>query len=351
MIRSIGRVDQRPKARLPCFGAARVAVVTIGLVASLVLGACGSTSREPSAAPIRGACDTTLGSAESITDAVANAEPGTTICLRPETFVVDELLINKKLTLQSTPGGRATLQGRLYLAPGSDGSRILDLNLNGNGPVDYYTSAAVAADRVTFANNDVTNEHTAICFAIGNARFGRADRTRIIGNTIHDCGSEPATNFEHGIYVADARHTLIRGNRIATNADRGVQLYPDAVRTRVIGNLIVGNGQGVVIGGNRSAASRGSLIEGNIVADSLLGANLASSFPSSGPVGRENVVHGNCIPETTLSGVAGIGPRQGFTATDNDPEINITADETPSSDETPEQCRAALSAGANEGSG
>ena len=51
------------------------------------------------------------------------------------------------------------------------------------------------------------------------------------GNTIHDCGALPATNFEHGIYVGDAVETVIRSNYIYDNADRGIQLFPHAVRT------------------------------------------------------------------------------------------------------------------------
>ena len=49
-------------------------------------------------------------------------------------------------------------------------------------------------------------------------------------NRIHDCGELPATNFDHGVYVAEARDTVIRDNWIYSNADRGVQLYPDAGR-------------------------------------------------------------------------------------------------------------------------
>ncbi|CAN5634969.1 hypothetical protein BH10ACT11_BH10ACT11_16010 [soil metagenome] len=330
-------------------------MVSVTLVAGLALLGCGEATTDPAPGPVpassHASCDTTLVPGDSLTDAISKVAPKTTICLRAGTFVVDELLINKQLTLQSAPGGRATLRGRLYLAPGSDGSRILDLDLNGNGPVEYFTSPTIAADHVTFRNDDVTNDHTAICFSVGNATFGRTDGARIIGNSIHDCGSLPATNFEHGIYVADARNTLIRDNLIADNADRGVQLFPNAMGTRVIDNLIVGNGQGLVIGGNRKTATRGSRIEGNIIADSQLGANLASSFPQIGPVGRDNIVRDNCISVGTVSGIAGIGRQLGFSLTGNEPDAEIVPEHAPSPDQTPTQCRAALSAGTGAGSG
>ena len=69
-------------------------------------------------------------------------------------------------------------------------------------------------------------------------------------NRIHDCGVLPATNLDHGIYVAEADHTVIRRNLIYDNADRGVQLYPDADGTVVTGNVIDGNGEGVIFGGD-----------------------------------------------------------------------------------------------------
>ncbi len=50
-------------------------------------------------------------------------------------------------------------------------------------------------------------------------------------NKIHDCGRLPRTNREHGIYLGKSRRATIRGNWLWNNADRGVQLYPDAQRT------------------------------------------------------------------------------------------------------------------------
>ena len=68
-------------------------------------------------------------------------------------------------------------------------------------------------------------------------------------NRIHDCGELPSTNKNHGIYVSEAKRTMIRDNWIYDNADRGIQLYHDADRSRVIGNVIYHNGDGIVING------------------------------------------------------------------------------------------------------
>ena len=75
----------------------------------------------------------------------------------------------------------------------------------------------------------------------------------IEGNRIHDCGELPAANHDHGIYVGNAAGRSIRDNWIYDNADRGIQLYPDADRTAITGNVIDGNGQGVIFGGERRA--------------------------------------------------------------------------------------------------
>ena len=63
-------------------------------------------------------------------------------------------------------------------------------------------------------------------------------------------GPLPSTNKDHGIYVTNAKDTVIRDNWIYDNVDRGIQLYPDAQHTRITGNVIDGNGEGVVFSGD-----------------------------------------------------------------------------------------------------
>ena len=92
-------------------------------------------------------------------------------------------------------------------------------------------SPTVNGDNIVFQDNDVTNRHQGICFNLGNASYGRAVDVTIQRNRIHDCGLLPANNHEHGIYLSYSDNTRILGNTIYDNADRGVQLYPDAQRT------------------------------------------------------------------------------------------------------------------------
>ena len=80
-------------------------------------------------------------------------------------------------------------------------------------------------------------------------------------NRIHDCGALPSTNKDHGIYVSEARGTVIRDNWIYDNADRGVQLYPDADGTPITGNVIDSNGEGIVFAGTGAEVSSNNLVD------------------------------------------------------------------------------------------
>ncbi len=149
-------------------------------------------------------------------------------------------------------------------------------------------SPVVNGRRILFVDNDVTNGHTEICFALGNPRFGVARDVTIQRNRIHDCGRLPATNLDQGVYVAVARGTRIVGNWIYENADQGIQLYPDARGTYVAGNVIDGNGEGIIFGGAARVAARDNLVQGNVISNSRIRNNVEWHF--DGPVGQGNVV-------------------------------------------------------------
>jgi nitrous oxidase accessory protein NosD len=177
----------------------------------------------------------------------------------------------------------------------------------------------VHARHATFVHNDVTNRHSAICFLLGSEAYGRADHARIEGNRIHHCGRLPRTNLDHGIYVEAAREALIRGNWIHDNADHGVNLYPNAQATLVTGNVIYGNGEGILFSGEDGAASSDNAVKGNVIADSRVRFNAESYWPAKNPVGRRNLLARNCLfggPEGVVNG--GVKePTLGFKAVDN----------------------------------
>ena len=229
------------------------------------------------------------------------------------------------LTLRSLPGQTATIQGRLWIARSAAFVTIEDLKLDGKSrdPACHGVpcpSPTVDAEHATFAFDDVTNEHTAICFDLGNRSYGIAVDTLITRSRIHDCGLLPATNHNHGIYVEAARNTTIVHNLIADNADRAIQFYPQSIGSRIENNLIIGNGEGVDFSGLGNLTSSDNIVRGNVIVDSQRGANVYSYYAPGTPAGKGNHVDGNCIggnPVGNPDGVLGVGPPVGFTLRNN----------------------------------
>ncbi|HEY5052022.1 MAG TPA: right-handed parallel beta-helix repeat-containing protein [Solirubrobacterales bacterium] len=214
--------------------------------------------------------------------------PGETGCFRAGQFVFDEADITQSnVTLTSYPGERATLKGTIKVEVGANQVTVSDLNLNGQGATDI--GPFVFANETTFDNVDVTNDHTEICFVIGSADPSDppATRTVIENSHIHDCGKLPSGNQDHGIYVSRADEAIIRDNWIYDNADRGVQLYPESHGVQVYGNVIDGNGEGVVV----SDASSDNVIQDNVISNSKLRWNVEAS----NLYGTGNVVRDNCV--------------------------------------------------------
>lgn len=242
--------------------------------------------------------------------------PGQTGCLRAGTFTGNVRLerggaAGAPITLTSYPGEQATIAGRLVVTAAADFVTVSRLRLNGANAEDL-PSPTVHADDVTFTHNDVTNDHTAICFILGSDQYGRARRTLIQFNRIHDCGKLPANNHEHGIYVEASDDATIVDNWIYKNADRGVQLYPDAQGTYVARNVLDWNGQGLIL----SRESSRNVVEHNVISNSRLRWNV-EQWELTGIL---NVVRRNCVWTERDDGYArngGIQPADEFLAIGN----------------------------------
>lgn len=227
-------------------------------------------------------CDLTasLGSAQQLADRLA---PGQTGCLREGTYNGDLMLTRHDVTLTSFPGERATILGTIKFQPGADRSALTHLNLVGT-----YIGPFIFANGVRLAYNDITNNHTEICVTINRYYNGPPPAGTVIEhNQIHGCGKLPSGNQDHGIYVGDGYGTVIRDNWIYDNVDRGVQLYPDAHGTKIYGNVITDNGEGIIF----SDASSGNQAWGNVVSYS----NIRANVESSNLYGGGNSFHDNCV--------------------------------------------------------
>jgi parallel beta-helix repeat protein len=218
------------------------------------------------------------------------------------------------IRLTSAPGGRATLVGRLYVPDTTNDAVFADLNLDGTN-AGNLSSPMVTGDRITFTGNDVTDNHTSICFGLGSdGGWGTAVDVVIDNNRIHDCGRLPATNHDHGIYVESTRNAVITNNYIYDNADRGIQLYPDAQGTTISNNVIDGNGEGILYSGESGLASSNNVATRNIVSNATVRYNVESWWPIGNPIGTGNVASDNCIWNGAQGNVAA---QVGFTAAGN----------------------------------
>lgn len=211
--------------------------------------------------------------------------PGETGCLRGGTYTQREVrVLRRKVTIRSAPGERALWRGRIVL----EGRRqkLVDLALDGAAGPKGLPSPTINAPEVVISDSDVTNPK-GICITVRTWDGERPDGFVIQRNRIHDCGRRPPTNHDHGIYVSEAVGGLIRDNAIFRNADRGVQLFPDAHRITVVRNTIDGNGSGVIF----SNESSRNVVRENLISNSVVRWNAESHDLS----GRGNRFESNCV--------------------------------------------------------
>src|ERR1700733_3664618 len=250
---------------------------------------------------------------------VSSLTPGETGCLEAGTYSENVTFrtagtATAPITLTSYPGQTATIVGRMYIVDGANYTTITRLNLNGENP-QQALSPMIDANNATFSHDNVTNDHTGTCFGIGSATWGWATGTLITHDTIHDCGQLPATNAQHGLYIGAATDTTIAWSLIYGNADRGIQLYPDAQHTTIDHNIIDDNGEGIIISGADGAASSYTNIYDNILSNANVRHDVESYWPPGNPVGVDNTVHNNCI---WGGGEGGIGMADGgYRASEN----------------------------------
>lgn len=252
----------------------------------------------------------------SVRRLVSRLQAGQTGCVEPGATFVEDVTIRRgglaglPITLTSPARPAATIRGRLYIADSANHVVISNLVLDGRNR-ENIPSPTVNGDDILFDHDEVTNHHTAICFLLGSRQYGQAVDVVIRASAIHDCGALPPSNQEHGVYVEWATRTVITGNAITRNADRGVQLFPDAQHSTVTHNYIVANGEGVIVSGDEDAASSDNVVAFNVISDSTIRHDVEEWW--QGPVGERNEVTSNCV-----GGPSSIQqPARGFVALDN----------------------------------
>ena len=303
------------------------------VAAALLLAAC---SGEPDVCTLYASPEGSEGASGSIEDPFPSVQrladslsPGQTGCLLKGTYREPDALLRigaPGITLRSAPGTRAEIRGRLWIRRSADYVTVRDLDLVGSAPPrnpgDESSSVTVNARGVRLINNNITNHNSTICISLGNPRWGPASNTLIKHNRIHHCGKLPPTNHHHGIYIGYATHTKVIANLIYKNADRGIQLYPNAQNSTIKGNIIDANGEGILFSGLREHSSSGNLLENNIISNSRVRWNVAANWRRAQAPGTDNLLSRNCLwasnPDPYYRKDGGVtSGRPGFTATRN----------------------------------
>jgi parallel beta-helix repeat protein len=244
-------------------------------------------------------CTRTLASGADITAAVTGASPGDVICLAAGgTFSAFNLSASpgdsgRPVTLTSADRSNpATVRGRVVLKAGADWLNFSYLKFNAAG--ESLPSPTIGSENTGWYYNDVTNEHSGICFNLidSGGEFGKAHDTVIDHNRIHDCGSLPAANLDHGIYVSGIG-TRITNNYIYGNADRGIQLR-GSQGAFVSHNIVDNNGEGITFG---DLSASDNIVLNNIFSNAIIRWNV-ESYWGSAPVGNGNVFKDNCVWST-----------------------------------------------------
>lgn len=236
---------------------------------------------------------------------VHHLRPGAVGCLSG-TFNSSFAIRRGGFRLTSVPGKRATIVGVVKITSTAHDVVLARLVLRSA----RTPNVRINGTRITIRRSVITNLHQGICISIGGGfeHWGIAHGVSLLQNRIHSCGRLPATNHDHGIYVEGSVGTVIAGNLIYDNADRGIQFYPNAQGSIVTNNVINGNGEGVAFGSESAGgeyrndyASSGNLVARNIISNSRERHNLEAWW--GGPVGVANIAKNNCLWNGALGNV------------------------------------------------
>ncbi|HEX8647246.1 MAG TPA: carbohydrate binding domain-containing protein [Thermoleophilaceae bacterium] len=162
-----------------------------------------------------------------------------------------------------------------------------------------FSSPVLHAEGIKLLDNEISNRRTGdseragIC--VNESNSGDPVSYEIAFNRIHHCGQLSSStgsprNHDHGIYVGAGgvgNGGDIHDNVIFDNADRGIQLFPEAANVTVRNNTIDGNGEGI----NLNLRSHDNTLDKNVITNSYWRWNV------EGPAitGTGNVMTNTCL--------------------------------------------------------
>ncbi len=259
----------------------------------------------------------------TLTKAIAAAEPGDTVVIRPgtygergtNTYFSSPGSAERPIVFRGDPGGpmpqilghvrisadHQTLNYMLFDGPTGPVKPASAENPDGEQvQVSIY---GPAVDGVEISDSEIRNSgwHAGIYAATANG-------VRIVRNYIHDNGdfNDPSqANMSHGIYFS-AGSGLIANNLIEHNVARGIQLYTNPHDVTIANNTVVSNGKAGI---QFAAQTQNSIAVNNLVAYNGLYGIRSAELTGSG-----NVVEGNLV---WANGGGGAPPTDGLTLAGN----------------------------------
>ena len=164
-----------------------------------------------------------------------------------------------------------------------DGTRT-----NTEQAMSFHSSTDITLDSVELINRrpNLDPNLAGTCVFLGDSP--KSTDITIKDSSIHQCGQLPRTNHEHCIYAANTTNLIVSNNRIYDCADRGVQLYPDADGSTIVGNLVDSDHQyGIDLDGDA---------DNNVVRNNVVDTPNGNTIYTGGTYsGSGNVVKDNCI--------------------------------------------------------
>ena len=246
--------------------------------------------------------------------------PGQTGCLPAgASFTSREVITavgtrSGRITITSAPGGtRAiladgieTTQATRFLTLANLAVGALDAspskNVSGTVILRGYSTALTGSD----VGSGTLTEVGRSCVVLEHA--GSA---LIEGNVLHECSGTSADRYSAGVLASVSVDARILNNVIYGNhGGDAIAFSPNAQLSRARFNLIVDNQGGIYFGGGANVASRGTLVEQNVITRTSR-FDVHSAYGETGPVGSANLLRKNCIWSPGAVTAAGVGFKMG----------------------------------------
>jgi CSLREA domain-containing protein len=193
-----------------------------------------------------------------------------------------------------------TRNGGGFLLPGANRMTISGNAVRYNNGPGFQVSGG--SDSVIIEGNEVISNTLGI-----EVRDAATIDVVVRGNSIYQSGATGWGGFGSGVGVAvnNAQRTRVEGNSITANLGAGVHVQGAATQTRVLGNFIVNNALGVLVGAPVGGPFTPPYPQQTQILNNSISGN---GIPPGGPFPVDETLLGRGIvlnPETPTGGVAG----------------------------------------------